>query len=158
LHPGYEQVRPRFEVGEACGSFWGRLPFIDVEQASAGDAFLHHHYSDEHPGVLYPSEIEMWRMRKPGGREPRSSAQGRGGLGSAGFQVDPLADPQDQVLGRARLALQPDDLLELALELGPLEARRAVTQVVGQAGRLTPIELTVEVVLDLGQHLVAANL
>ena len=55
-------------------------------------------------------------------------------------------------------ALGPDDLLQPAPELGPLEARWAVREVLGELHGLDLIELTMEVVLDLGQNLFAANL
>jgi len=71
---------------------------------------------------------------------------------------DPLLDPKDEGLRCVAPAFGPDDLLELALELGSLQTRRTVAEMIGEARSPRRVELTVEVVLDLDQYVVAANL
>jgi hypothetical protein len=55
-------------------------------------------------------------------------------------------------------ALQPDDLLQATLEVGPLQTRPAAPEVLGQVCRAGGIELAVDEMLDLVKHLFAANL
>ena len=54
------------------------------------------------------------------------------------------------MLGRLGPALDPDDLLQAPPKLRSLEARRAIRQVLRKVRGPDPIELSVEVVLDLG--------
>jgi len=62
------------------------------------------------------------------------------------------------MVGGLRVALGTDDLLELALELGPLEARQAGDEVVRELDGSRRIELPVKEILDLDKNLFAANL
>jgi hypothetical protein len=75
-----------------------------------------------------------------------------------GFPPDRLLDPNDQVLGGLRPALHPDDVLELSGELGPVPAWAACTEVRREDASTVRIELSVEIVLDLGQDLFTTNL
>jgi len=75
-----------------------------------------------------------------------------------GFPPDRLLDPNDQVLGSLRPAFHPHDVLELSGELGPVPARAARAEMCGEEASTVRIELSVEIVLDLGQDFFATNL
>src|SRR5436309_88582 len=74
------------------------------------------------------------------------------------LQSDRPLDPDHEMRrGGVGAAFCPHDLLQLALELRPLEARRARRQVLGEAPGTVPVELAVEVVLDLVEHFLASD-
>jgi hypothetical protein len=62
------------------------------------------------------------------------------------------------VLGSLGPALHPHDVLELSGELGPVPAWAARAEVRGEEASSVRVELSVEIVLDLGQHFFATNL
>jgi hypothetical protein len=74
------------------------------------------------------------------------------------FPPDRLLDPNDQMFGGLRPALRPDDVLELSGELCSVPARAARAEVVREDASTVRVELSVEIVLDLGQDFFAANL
>ena len=74
------------------------------------------------------------------------------------FEPDGLLDAKHHVLRSLTPALGSDDLLQHPLELRPAQARAALLEVARQAGGLIRAELTVEIVLDLMENFVAANL
>jgi hypothetical protein len=75
------------------------------------------------------------------------------------FPPDRFPDPNDQVFGGGlRTALRPNDVLELASELGPVPTRAARAEVVREEASTVRVELSVEIILDLGQDFFAANL
>jgi hypothetical protein len=75
------------------------------------------------------------------------------------FPPDRFPDPDDQVFGGGlRPALRPNDVLELSGELGPAPARAARAEVCGEDASTVRVELSVEIILDLGQDFFAANL
>jgi hypothetical protein len=75
------------------------------------------------------------------------------------FPPDRFPDPNDQVFGGdLRTALRPNDVLELASELGPVPTRAARAEVRREDASAVRVELSVEIILDLGQHFFAANL
>src|SRR2546425_8679881 len=126
-HPGAAHTRPSAETGEAGGTFPGRLPFMGTR---AGKCPPPLRYSCEETGWFLSGAI---RSKKRGERRP--TRPGLQGLVSGRLGPDCLPDLHDQVLRSGRPALHPHDLLELSLELRPVQARRAVRQVVGETSR-----------------------
>src|SRR5438067_6795757 len=79
----------------------------------------------------------------------------------AAFAPDRRTDPEGHVLGtrvRGRPALAAEDLLQLALEVSPIQAGGALHQVLGEVEGPVGGELPVDEGLDLGQDLVTADL
>jgi hypothetical protein len=159
--PDAEHTRSSVTTGEGGGIFPGRLPFI-VRRGRRQSALLLSGIRAE-TRVGFGARANRCGERVTGVSEELSLAGTVGGTGQVtwtahGLPPDGLPDPNHQVLGGVRPAFHSHDVLELAGKFGPLPARAAGAEVRREDARPVRGELPVEVVLDLGQHLFAANL
>src|ERR1051325_9539015 len=84
-------------------------------------------------------EVAPRGRRLPVARKPTSDVRPRsvgwsGLIGEADLRADRLTDPQHEGLGRRRapLALLSEDVLQLRLEVGPMQARRTLVEVIDE--------------------------